>query len=133
LAVMEKTKHLRKKYKILFGRHLWKTSYPMIENYFTLKSTTRKIKNKALRQSQLLHQNQNIFFSNIGNQNIFLEQGPFRSLLVKHAHGITSGSSSSSLHLKYDLNCTHILLIFHHKDDVLFPALWSHLYQWTWK
>jgi hypothetical protein len=62
-------------------------------------------------------------FALCATKNIFLEQGLFQLLLVKHAHGITSGSSSSSLHLKYDLNCTHILLIFHHKDDVLFPAL----------
>jgi hypothetical protein len=30
-----------------------------------------------------LHQNQNIFFSNIGNQNIFLEKKPMPPLEVK--------------------------------------------------
>jgi hypothetical protein len=47
-----------------------------------------------------------------GKSHVTSGQGLFRSLLVKHAHCITSGSSSSSLLLKYDLNCTHILLIW---------------------
>ena len=50
------------------------TKGPTIRIFFPEFNIRLYGKNSELDKKKFLHQNQNIFFSNIGNQNIFLEK-----------------------------------------------------------
>jgi hypothetical protein len=76
------------------------------------KSAEKKVRNKKLRENSTGKKSTG---KKIVKSHVTSGQGLFRLLLVKHAHGITSGSSSLFL-LKCDLSCPHILLFFAHSS-----------------
>ena len=67
--------------KFFFGQHESQNIYFFCraKREFFFQNSTLGYMTKTLNQIILfcLHQNQNIFFSNIGNQNIFLEKKPY--------------------------------------------------------
>ena len=81
--------NLRGGYGFLFrSEFFFRTTQVRILIFFVLRSTIFFLQNLTLSYMSktlnliiifFLHQNQNIFFSNIGNQNIFLEKKPYPS------------------------------------------------------
>jgi hypothetical protein len=95
----------KKKYREKNGKIVRKKKYGE-------KSAEKKVRNKKLRENSTGKKSTG---KKIVKSHVTSGQGLFRLLLVKHAHGITSGSSSLFL-LKCDLSCPHILLFFAHSS-----------------
>ena len=103
--------------KIWTTQELKKKKICHTKHEFFFQNSTLGYMTKTLIQIIIffLHQNQNIFFSNIGNQNIFLEKWSFPNhLSVCHKHT----SLSPIIYQSVDNCCIIINTLINHLDPI---------------